>query len=115
MSELNLIARQLNDGLNIADVRHSIITLMLDQLHALQAAPKYWEGRHFANAVAALGMNIHAIQQPTPIWLRLCLVDLRKAIEFTPPNAPYTEHDSNLDEVTILELIATIEALNEQA
>jgi hypothetical protein len=113
--ELVEIERKLNDGSDLLDVRQSIAKLMLDQLHALLAAPSYWENAHFANAVAALGMNIHALKQPTCSWLRLCFIDLCKAIESIQPDVATIAHDRHHDAVTIEELITTIEALDAKA
>jgi hypothetical protein len=115
MHGIDKIARQLNDDSNLQYVRRAIATLMLDQLYSLQAMPRRWEKVHFANAVAALAMNVHAIQQPTAVWLRLCLVDLRKAIESIQSNAPFTARDQYLDTMTLEELIAAVEALYAQA
>jgi hypothetical protein len=115
IKKIDKIARQLGDDSKLLDVRHAIATLMLDQLYALQAMPLRWEKVHFTNAVAALGLNIHAIQQPTHTWLRLCLVDLRRAIESVQPHATYTACDRNLYEVTLKELIAAVEELYVQA
>jgi len=113
--ELAEVANKLDDGSNLLDVRLSIARLMLGQLHALLATPTYWESSHFANAVAALGMNIHALQQPTRSWLRLCLIDLRKAIESIQPDVSYIAHHQHRDAVAIEELITTIEALHAKA
>jgi hypothetical protein len=115
MTGIDEIAHQLGDDSNLQYVRRAIATLMLDQLYSLQAMPRRWEKVHFANAVAALAMNVHAIQQPTAVWLRLCLVDLRKAIESIQSNAPFTARDQYLDTTTLEELIAAVEALYAQA
>lgn len=115
MPGIEKITRQLDDAANLQDVRRAIARLMLDQLYALQAMPRRWEKIHFANAAAALAMNIHAIQQPTTAWLRLCLVDLRKAIASIQSNAPFTARDQYLDTMTLEELIAAVEELYAQA
>jgi hypothetical protein len=44
-------------------------------------------------------MKIHAVQQPTNMWLRLWLVDLRRAIESVQPNALYIARDRYLEAV----------------
>jgi hypothetical protein len=59
-------------------------------------------------------MDIHAIQQPTTAWLRLCLVDLRKAVESVQPNTSDTACDRHLDAMRLEELIATVEELYAQ-
>jgi len=114
MQGLKKIACELDEGSNPPGIRRAISDLMLDQLHSLRTMPMAWEKVHFANAIAALGMNIHSIKQPTHAWLRLCLVDLSKAIDSIKTHANYTEYEGNLDAVTIEELIATIEDLNSQ-
>jgi hypothetical protein len=115
VQEIDKIACQLDAHSNLQDVRRAIVMLMLDQLYALQTTPRHWGRAHFANAVAALAMNIHGIQQPTNAWLRLCLVDLRKAIDSVQPDTSYTACDRYLDAVTLEELIAAVEALYAQA
>jgi hypothetical protein len=112
---IDKIARELDGDSSLQEVRRAIARLMLDQLYALQALPRRWEKIHFANAAAALAMNIHAIQQPTIVWLRLCLVDLRKAIASIQSSAPFAARDRYLDTMTLEELIAAVEELYAQA
>jgi hypothetical protein len=69
----------------------------------------------FRQCRRSAGYDIHAIQQPTAVWFRLCLVDLRKAIEPIQSNAPFTARDQYLDAVTPEELIVIIEELYAQA
>jgi hypothetical protein len=111
MRQLNDILRLLEDGANLPLVRRAVLDLILHQLHALQAVPMHWEKAHFANAVAALGMNIHSIYQPTDAWLRLALVDFQKAVLAIKPETPYRELNRHLDMITLEELIATVETL----
>jgi hypothetical protein len=103
--------RRLDVPSDLPIVRREIALAMLDHLHSLRETPRRWDKAHFANAVAALAMNIHSVQQPTQAWLRLCLVDFRKAIEPAAPHSPYLLHERHLDAVTLEELIATIEGL----
>jgi hypothetical protein len=114
VQEIDKIACRLDAHSNLQDIRRAIAALMLDQLYALQTTPTHWRRAHFANAVAALAMDIHAIQQPTNAWLRLCLVDLRKAVESVQPNTSDTACDCHLGAMTLEELIATVEELYAQ-
>jgi hypothetical protein len=114
VQEIDKIACQLDADSNLQDIRRAIAALMLDQLYALQTTPGHWRRAHFANAVAALAMDIHTIQQPTNAWLRLCLVDLRKAVESVQPNTSDTACDRHLGAMTLEELIATVEELYAQ-
>src|SRR4051812_15531777 len=103
--------RLLGDATEIPYLRRAIADLILDQLRELQKFPMHWDKSHFANAVAALGMNIHSLQQPTEAWLRLSLVDLQKAIRAIQPHAPYPDKNRHLNTVTLEELITIVESL----
>jgi hypothetical protein len=115
MPILDELAQRLDSGGNLLEIRRSIAKLMLDHLHSLLAKPGHWHHGHFTNAVAALGMNIHSIRQPTRSWLRLCLIDLEKAIECIQSNVPYLPYERHQDAITIEELITTVEVLDELA
>lgn len=111
METIDDLLRQLQEAHDLQSFRRSIITVMLTHLRALPTESKAWNKAHYANAIAALAMNINAIKQPTDAWLRLCLVDLQNAIESaqsTPLSAPHVDPQ---DTVTLNELIAIVEAL----
>jgi hypothetical protein len=111
MPAIEKLLRQLDDSAGLPATRRDIALAMLAELRELQTAPRRWNKAHFANAIAALGMNINALQQPTNAWLRLALVDLRKAMESARAGEPLSPHERHLDAVTIEELIATVESL----
>ncbi len=113
MPAIDKLMNQLDDPSNLASARCSIALAMLDHLYALREAPQPWERAHFANAVAALAMNINSVQQPTHAWLRLCLVDFRKATAPSGKIESYELHQRHLDAVTLEELITTIEGLGD--
>jgi hypothetical protein len=115
MHTINELMSRLDDPVSLTIVRRQIANLMLGYLHSLQKTPRHWERAHLGHAVAALGMNIQSIGQPSHAWLRLCLIDLAKAIEYVQPDTPYREHDRNCDVVTIEELITSIEAMEDVA
>ena len=114
MPAIHKLMCQLNDPSRLMVVRHAIATTMLEHLRTLQAQPRTWNKAHFANAVAAFVMNVNSVQQPTHAWLRLCLVDLRKAVDSIEPGTPYARRNLHLDAVTLEEMITSIEVLNER-
>jgi hypothetical protein len=70
----------LPDLANVPAARSAIVDLLLYHLHAAQHTLDDWQKVHFLNAISALALNVNSLQQPTVSWLRLCLVDLEKAI-----------------------------------
>lgn len=96
-------------------IRRAIVTLLLDHLHSIQATPGLWAKASIANAIAALGMNIHSLEPPTVAWLQVCIADLEKAFEYDQPGVSYTLRERHLDAVTIEELLTTLQSLKECA
>lgn len=70
----------LTDLANVPAIRSAIVDLILHHLQAAEHALDDWQKVHFLNAISALALNVNSLQQPTASWLRLCLVDLEKAI-----------------------------------
>src|SRR6185437_11570533 len=79
MADINTLLLLLNDEGQVATIRASIVDLMfllLDRQELLDS----WEIAHLTDAVSALSLNVYSLQQPTSIWLRLCLRDLELAL-----------------------------------
>ncbi len=112
MQAINDLLDRLDDPGSLSAVRHEITGLMLTYLRSLQKEPRHWEKAHMGHAVASLGMNIQSVKQPSHAWLRLCLIDLAKAIDYIQPNTPYRERERNFDVVTLEELITSVEAMD---
>jgi len=70
----------LTDLANVPAIRSAIVDLMFHHLRATEESLDDWQKVHFLNAISALALNVNSLQQPTASWLRLCLVDLEKAI-----------------------------------
>jgi hypothetical protein len=80
MKPFDSLYRQVNDLDNIPAFRVQLVELIFQHLHRLGNALDDWEKDHFGNAIDALGLNVNSKQQPTNVWLRLCLIDLEKAL-----------------------------------
>jgi hypothetical protein len=80
MRSIESIRSALADLNNIQAVRAAIIDLTFQHLQAAQHSLDGRQKLHFLNAISALALNVNSLQQPTASWLRLCLVDLEKAI-----------------------------------
>ncbi len=97
-------------------VRNAIANLILDHLQAMKDSLGYWETTHFANAIAALAMNVNSMRQPTTVWLRLCLVDLEKVLApLNQRNESHLLQDEQLKALTYEQLKALIDAIRENA
>ncbi|HEY8024910.1 MAG TPA: hypothetical protein VIF60_10120 [Burkholderiaceae bacterium] len=71
---------QLNDVQQVAMVRAAFIDYALILLERSRETLDAWETVHLANAIGALSLNVHALQQPTSAWLRLALSDIERAL-----------------------------------
>jgi hypothetical protein len=80
MEPFDSLYRQVNDLDNISAFRVQLVELISQHLHRLGDALDDWEKDHFSDAIVALGLNVNSKQQPTNVWLRLCLIDLEKAL-----------------------------------
>ena len=75
--------KQIAQRADAASIRVSILAMLRDSIDARKNTLQEKESEHFTNAITALRMNMHATIQPSYLWLRLCLVDLEKAIAST--------------------------------
>ncbi len=64
----------------IEATRIKIIGLISRELARLNTSMSDWQKIQFSNAIGALLMNVMSFEQPTVAWLRLCLVDVEKAL-----------------------------------
>lgn len=70
----------------VVTIRAAILKLLRHGIGVRKDTLQDRENEHFSNAITALTMNMQAARQPSYSWLRLCLVDLEKAIGLTVPN-----------------------------
>ncbi len=116
MEQVDAILQRLNANEDLGGIRLDIADLIAEQLQRKRDSLGYWEKAHFAHAIAALGWNMNAEHQPTTAWLRLCLVDLEKAlVPANQRNEHYTPRDEQLDALTYEQLIHAIEMLGGRA
>jgi hypothetical protein len=112
MREVNAILRRLDANEDIDGIRLDIATLIADQLRRKRESLGYWEKAHFANAIAALAWNINSRHQPTASRLRLCLVNLEKALlPADQRNENYTQKTNQRDALTYEQLMDAVEML----
>jgi len=110
MREVDAIRRKLDSKGNIGEIRSDIADLIASQLQRAGKALGYWEKAHFANAIAALAWNIHSRHQPTVTWLRLCLVNVEKAlVPADRRDESCTPRDNQLDALTYEQLTEALE------
>jgi hypothetical protein len=110
MEEIDALFQRLNEGNDIGEIRNDIADLISQCLQQMQGALDYWEKLYFAHAIAALGWNKVPGAQPTPVWLRLCLVDLEKA--FVPAEQRDEDHVPKDDQIEALTFEQLMEMLN---
>lgn len=110
MREVDTILRKLDGNGDVGEIRNDIADLIVEQLQRVRQTLGYWEKAHFANAIAALAWNIRARHQPTSSWLRLCLVNLEKAlVPADERNENYTPRDEQLNALTYEQLMEALE------
>lgn len=116
MEQVDAILRRIDANEDLGGIRLDIVDLIADQLQRKRQSLGYWEKAHFAHAISALGWNLNARYQPTTSWLRLCLVDLEKAlVPADQRNENYTPRDAQLDALTYEQLMQAVEALGGRA
>jgi hypothetical protein len=112
IASINVIRRHIVERHDLASIRCEIIELLYIGLTAKEHSMDDWEKTHFSNAIGALSLNIHSPRQPTYSWLRLCLVDLERAL--APAHlriANYQSPDASMRDVKCELLMAAVESL----
>jgi hypothetical protein len=80
MQPFDSLFLQANDLANISPFRVQLVLLIFQNLYPLRDSLDHWEKDHFGNAINSLALNVDSMRQPTNAWLRLCLIDLEKAL-----------------------------------
>lgn len=113
MPTVDSILQQLDENhRDIKEIRCAIADLIEHHLQALKSSLGYWEKAHFANAIASLAWNINSRHQAA--WLRLCLVNVEKAlVPANQRNENYTPRDNQLEALTYEQLIEDINSLRQ--
>ena len=96
-------------------IRLEIIDLMIDCLESIKGPLDEWQKTHFSNAIGALALNIHSLQQPTNAWLRLCLIDFGKAIlPMNQRDSDFHSHDASMRDVTKERLVGALDSIGRE-
>jgi hypothetical protein len=80
MQPFDLLFLKVNDLANISAFRIQLVLLIFQNLYPLRDSLDHCEKDHFGNAINSLALNVDSMMQPTNAWLRLCLIDLEKAL-----------------------------------
>ena len=114
MEDINSIVERLGKGWDVKEARRAVADLIVEYIQSAQGSFGYWEKFHFANALSALGWNINSRHQPTTYWLRLCLVNLDKAlVPAKQRNENYTPKDKEIESLTFEQLMDAAEAVRQ--
>ena len=114
-NQIASISSQLHDLERLASIRKQIVDVMLACLEANKHALDDWRKTHFSNAIGALGLNIHSLQQPTNSWLRLCLSDLRKVCWSPTERDPdYRSPDPSMRDVNYEQLLGALDSIGRE-
>jgi hypothetical protein len=115
VKKITSLLKKLDAETDIPALRAEILDLILECMEKKKNSFGDWEKTHFSNAVGALALNIHSLQQPTVAWLRLCLIDLARAIEPTTEHDPnFSSPDPSMRDVTYDRLIGTVDSLGRE-
>jgi hypothetical protein len=112
MHKIESLLQQLDGNCDPKEAKHAVADLIVTNLQAMKDSLGYWETTHFANAIAALSLNMNSLRQPTTAWLRLCLVDLEKVlVPESQRNENYLLKDKQLESLTYEQLMETLESV----
>jgi hypothetical protein len=80
MQIFDALLLRINDLDNISAFRIDLVLLIFQNLYLLRDSLDHWEKCHFWHTINSLALNVNSVQQPTNAWLRVCLIDLEKAL-----------------------------------
>ena len=80
MRPFDLLYQQVDHLDNIPAFSVQLVLLIFQNLYPLRDSLDHCEKDHFWNAINSLALNVDSMLQPTNAWLRLCLIDLEKAL-----------------------------------
>jgi hypothetical protein len=115
VDKIRSILEKLETLEDVNPVRGEIVDLIVECLEAKKECFGDWERTHFSNAIGTFGLNIHSAPQPTVAWLRLCLIDLERAV--APVNQQdrnYRSPDPSLRDVTYQQLKGAVNSLEQE-
>jgi hypothetical protein len=112
MQAFDSLFLQVNDLTNISAFRVQLVLLIFQNLYRLRDSLDDWEKDHFGNTINSLALNVDSMRQPTNAWLRLCLLDLEKAL--TPKeerNKRYFRPGPDAADRSYEQLVATLDSI----
>jgi hypothetical protein len=112
MQPFDSLFLQVNDLTNISAFRVQLVLLIFQNLYRLRDSLDDWEKDHFGNTINSLALNVDSMRQPTNAWLRLCLLDLEKAL--TPKeerNKRYFRPGPDAADRSYEQLVATLDSI----
>ncbi len=106
MNDIHAIFEKLDTDVPAKEIRQAIAALIAKCLKKKSQSLGYWEKLHFLSAISALAWNRGSSSQPTSTWLRLCLVNIEKAlVPKNQRNENYGRKDSQIDALTYEQLV----------
>jgi hypothetical protein len=117
MQIFDALLLRINNLDNISTFRIELILLIFQNLYLLRDSLDDWEKCHFWHAINSLARNVNSVQQPTNAWLRLCLIDLEKALmpkeerneRYSRPRAEADAEDRSYEQ-----LMATLDCIGQK-
>jgi hypothetical protein len=112
MQPFDLLFLKVNDLTNIPASRVQLVLLIFQNLYRLRYSLDQWEKDHFGVAINWLALNVDSMRQPTNAWLRLCLIDLEKAL--TPKEERYERYfrpEADVAGRSYEQLVATLDSI----
>ena len=111
-SAIDAIFQMLHEGSDIRETRKAIAGLIVEQLEEGRDSFGHWEKAHFANAIAALAWNMNSSDRSSQAWLRLCLVNVEKAlIPKDQRNEHYGRRYDQFDWLSVEQLLQSVREL----
>lgn len=115
MQRIEAILAKIDDPRQLTSVRQQILALFLTCLDEHKDKLDDWSKTHFSNAIGALALNIHSLQQPTMSWLRLCLADFKKAnLPVDQRDPDFRTSDSSMRDLTYDQLVGAVDSLGRE-
>jgi hypothetical protein len=112
MQPFDSLFLQVNELTNIPASRVQLVLLIFQNLYRLRNSLDQWEKDHFGVAINWLTLNVDSMRQPTNAWLRLCLIDLEKAL--TPKEEHYERYfrpEADVAGRSYEQLVATLDSI----
>jgi hypothetical protein len=112
MKNIDEIFERLDGNENIESIRLDIANLIAESLVQKRDSLGYWGKAHFADAINALGYNIHAGNRDSSAWLKLSLNNIINAhIPHNERSEEGSPKSQQIEELTFDHLVFEIRKL----